>query len=105
MKFQEGKKHVPLYQSSIIQLNKFHHKSLENYGIKHIIIFKSSTTTQVQTTNSTASTKRKVLQSAALKFDPLGLHSRAVIAYKIFLQKLWQDKLQGDEIFLAHLQQ
>ena len=27
-----------------------------------------------------------------------------MIAYKIFLQKLWQDKLQYDELLPAHLQ-
>jgi len=50
----------------------------------------------MQTMNSTASTKRKVLAIAASIFDPLGLLSPAVIAYKMFLQKLWQDKLQWD---------
>jgi len=62
-------------------------------------------TTQVQPTISTASTKRKVLATTALIFDPLGLLSPAVIAYKIFLQKLWQDKLQWDVLRPAHLQQ
>jgi len=62
-------------------------------------------TTQVQQTNSTASTKRRLLATTASIFDPLGLLSPAVIAYKIFLQKLWQDKLQWDELLPAHLQQ
>jgi len=64
-----------------------------------------NTTTQVQPTNSTASTKRKVLATTASILDPLGLLNPAVIAYKIFLQKLWQDKLQWDELLPAHLQQ
>jgi hypothetical protein len=51
------------------------------------------------------STKRKVLAITASIFDPLGLLSPAVIAYKIFLQKLWQDKLQWDGLLPAHLQQ
>jgi len=59
----------------------------------------------VQTTNSTASTKRKVLAITASIIDPPGLLSPAVIPYKIFLQKLWQDKLQCDELIPAHLQQ
>jgi len=59
----------------------------------------------VQKTNSTASTKRRVLATTASIFDPLGLLSPAVIAYKIFLQKLWQDRLQCDELLPAHLQQ
>jgi hypothetical protein len=61
--------------------------------------------TQVQLTDSTASTKRKVLATTASIFDPLGLLSPAVIAYKIFLQKWWQDKLQWDELLPVHLQQ
>jgi hypothetical protein len=59
----------------------------------------------VQTTSSTASTKRKVLAITASIFDPLGLLSPAVIAYKIFLQKLWQHKLQWDKLLPTHLQQ
>jgi len=51
-------------------------------------------TTQMQQTNSTASTKRQVLATTASIFDPLGLLSPAVIAYNIFLQILWQGKLQ-----------
>jgi len=46
-----------------------------------------------------------VLAITASIFDPLGLLSPAVIAYKIFLQKLWQDKLQWDELLPTHLQQ
>ena len=56
-------------------------------------------TTQVQTTGSTASTKRKVLATTASIFDPLGLLS------KIFLQKLWQDNLKWDEPLPFHLQE
>ena len=37
--------------------------------------------------------------------DPLGLLSPAVIAYNIFQQELWQDKLKWDELLPAHLQQ
>jgi len=59
----------------------------------------------VQPTDSTASKKRKVLATTASIFDPLGLLSPAVIAYKIFLQKFWQDKLQWYELLPAHLQQ
>jgi len=46
-----------------------------------------------------------VLATTASIFDPLGLLSPAVIAYKIFLHKLWQDKLQCDEILPAHVRQ
>jgi hypothetical protein len=61
--------------------------------------------TQGKITDSTASTKRKVLATTASIFDHLGLLSAAVITYKIFLQKLWQDKLQWDELLSVHLQQ
>ena len=61
--------------------------------------------TQVQTTESSASNKRMVLATTASIFAPLGLLSPAVIAYKIFLQKSWQDKLQWDGLLPAHLQQ
>jgi hypothetical protein len=64
-----------------------------------------SSLTQMHTINSTASTKRKVLAITASIFDPLGLLNPAVIAYKMFLQKLWQDKLQWDELLPNHLQQ
>jgi hypothetical protein len=46
-----------------------------------------------------------VLAIATSIFDPLGLLSPAVISYKIFLQKLRQDKLPWDELLPAHLQQ
>ena len=64
-----------------------------------------NTTTQVQPTDSTASTKRRVLATTVSIFDPLGLLSPTAIAYKLFLQKLWQEKLQWDELLPAHLQQ
>jgi len=64
-----------------------------------------SSLSQMQTTYSTASTKCKVLAITASIFDPLGVLSPAVIACKIFLQKLWQDKLQWDELLPTHLQQ
>jgi hypothetical protein len=46
-----------------------------------------------------------VLATTASIFHHLGLLSPAVIVYKIFLQKLWQDKLQWDELLPVHLQQ
>jgi hypothetical protein len=61
--------------------------------------------TQEQSTDSTVSIKRKVLATTASIFDPLGLLSPAVIVYKIFLQKLWQNKLQWDDLLSVHLQQ
>ena len=64
-----------------------------------------SSLTQMHSTDSPASTKRKVLAITASIFYPLGLLSPAIVAYKIFLQKLWQDKLQWDEPLSSHLQQ
>ena len=46
-----------------------------------------------------------MLATTASIFDPLGLLSPAVIAYKLFLQKLWQDKLQWDDLLPVFLQQ
>jgi len=53
----------------------------------------------MQTTDSTASTKRKVLATTASIFDPLGLLSPAVIAYKIFLQKFGKTNCNGMNYF------
>ena len=84
--------------SSTTTLGLLRNPTIDNFQVKN-------NTTQVQPTNFTASTKRKVLATTESIFDPLGLLSPAVIAYKIFLQKLWQDKLQWDELLPAHLQQ
>jgi hypothetical protein len=65
----------------------------------------TSNLTLMQPTNTTECTKRQVLAITASIFDPLGLLSPAIIAYKIFLQKLWQDKLQLDKLLPVHLQQ
>ena len=46
-----------------------------------------------------------MLATTASIFEPLGLLRPAVIGYKMFLQKLWEDKLQWDELLPAHLQQ
>jgi len=51
VKSQEGKKHVPLYQSSSLQGNEFHHMSLNYYGTQQMIIFKSRTTPHTGATN------------------------------------------------------
>jgi len=62
-------------------------------------------TTQFQTTGSTANTKRKVLATSASIYYPPRISSSHVIAYKMFLQELWQYKLKCDELLPAHLQQ
>ena len=46
-----------------------------------------------------------MLATTASIFDPLGLLSPAVIAYKTFLQKLWQDELQWDQLLPFYLQE
>jgi hypothetical protein len=50
---------------------------------------------QEQTTDSTASTKHKVLATVASIFDPFRLLSPAVIAIKTFLQKLARQTTVG----------
>jgi hypothetical protein len=59
----------------------------------------------MQPTNSIECIKCKVLAITASIFDPLGILSPDVIVYNIFLQKLWQDKLQWDELLPTHVQQ
>ena len=102
---QEGTKHATVYQLASLRGNKFHdnarttmESNIDNFQVKN-------NTTQVQPTDSTATTNRKVLATTASIFEPLGLLSPAVIVYKIFLQNLWQDKLQRGELLPAHLQQ
>jgi hypothetical protein len=46
-----------------------------------------------------------VSAAAASIFDPLVLLSPSVVLYKMFLQQLWQDRLQWDEQLSATLQQ
>jgi len=84
--------------SSTTTLGLLWSPTIDNFQVKN-------NTTQVQPTNSTTNTKQKMPATTASIFEPLGLLSSAVIAYKIFLQKLWQDKLKWDELLPAHLQQ
>jgi len=85
-------------EDGVTTLGLLWNPTADQLQVKNIII-------QVQLTDSTASTKRRVLATTASIFDPLGLLSPAVIAYKIFLQKLCQDKLQLDELLPAQFQQ
>ena len=62
-------------------------------------------TTQVQPTDSTKNTKRRVLATTASLINPLELLIPAVILFKTFLQKLWQYELQSDDLLPAYLQQ
>ena len=84
--------------SSTTTLGLLRNPTIDNFQVKNNI-------TQVEPTVSTANTNRKMLATTASKFEPLRLLTPAVIAYKIFVQKLWQDKLQWDELLPAHLQQ
>ena len=84
--------------SSTTTLGLLRNSTNNNFQVKN-------DTTQVQPTDSTASTNRKMLATTASIFEGLGPLRPAVIAYKIFLQKMWQDKLQWDEVLPAHLQQ
>ena len=46
-----------------------------------------------------------MLTNTASIYDHLGLLSPDIIAFKTFIQKLWQDKLKSDALLPAHLQQ
>jgi hypothetical protein len=56
-------------------------------------------------TDPTASTKRKVLATTTSIFDSLEVLSPAIITYKMFLQRLWLDKLSWDDQLPTHLQE
>jgi len=49
-------------------------------------------------------TKRSILSIIARLFDPLGWSTPVTIAAKIFLQKLWQIRVDWDEPIPAHLE-
>lgn len=49
-------------------------------------------------------TKRSILSNIAKLFDPLGWSTPAIVTAKIFLQRLWQVKLNWDEQLPSHLQ-
>jgi len=66
--------------SSTTTLRLLRNPTIDNFQVKN-------NTTNVQTTDSIASTNRKMLSSTASIFEPFGLLSPAVIAYKIFLQR------------------
>ena len=82
--------------SSTTTLGLLWNTTIDKYQVKN-------KTTQVQTTDSTAITKRKVLPTTTSIIYPLELLSPALIAYKIFQQKLWQDKLKCYELLPVHL--
>jgi len=63
---------------STTTLGLLRNSTITNFQVK-------KNTTQVQTTNTTASTKRKIPATTASIFEPIGLQSPAVIAYKLFL--------------------
>ncbi|XP_053692239.1 uncharacterized protein LOC128740701 [Sabethes cyaneus] len=48
--------------------------------------------------------KRVVVSDLARVFDPLGLVSPIIVAAKIFLQSLWQQKVTWDDILATNLQ-
>ncbi|KAI5181998.1 hypothetical protein NEOKW01_2140, partial [Nematocida sp. AWRm80] len=47
--------------------------------------------------NANLNTKRKVLQTIASVYDPLGILSPCTIAARIFMQSLWQENLEWDD--------
>lgn len=52
----------------------------------------------------TTMTKRKVLAITASIFDPLGLIGPVLVACKIFMQRLWQAKINWDDVLPTTLQ-
>ncbi|RCN51427.1 integrase core domain protein [Ancylostoma caninum] len=50
-------------------------------------------------------TKRHVLKLVASIFDPLGIISPVTVRAKIFLQSLWKDNMQWDQLLPLHSQQ
>jgi hypothetical protein len=89
-----------------------HTHSLDNeegYSTLGLMWLPQTDQLQVRDSNPAAkqpgTTKRSVLSITASIFDSLGLLSPSLIAYKIFLQQLWQDKLQWDQPLPHELQQ
>ena len=52
---------------------------------------------QFSSVNSTLATKREVLQDVSRIFDPLGFLAPVTIQTKLFMQELWQRKIDWDE--------
>jgi len=59
---------------------------------------------RVSIPGSARRTKRSILSIIARLFDPLGWSTPVTIAAKIFLQKLWQIRVDWDEPIPAHLE-
>ena len=59
----------------------------------------------VQTNQDNAPTKRSVLRSIASIYDPLGLLSPVIIQCKIFMQQLWQLKVNWDDLLTTELKE
>jgi hypothetical protein len=77
--------------------------------IKALGLFWNSTTDKlmfcVPLKQDTAFTKRRILRVIASIYDPLGLLSPITIQYKMFLQQLWQIKVNWDEPLPTELQE
>lgn len=56
-------------------------------------------------TNDLAMSKRKVLSTIATIYDPLGLIGPVIVTAKILMQKLWQHKLEWDDLLPAQLKE
>lgn len=53
--------------------------------------------------NDPAMSKRKVLSAVTTIYDPLGLIGPAIVTAKIIMQKLWQHKLEWDDLMPTQL--
>jgi len=53
--------------------------------------------------NNPAMSKRKVLSTIATIYDPLGLVGPVIVTAKIIMQRLWQHKLEWDDVLPIQL--
>jgi len=59
----------------------------------------------VQINQDTTPTKRSVLRASAFIYDPLGLLSPVIIQCKMFMQQLWQMKINCDDQLTTELKE
>jgi len=86
---------------------------LLNFGnedvIKALGLLWNSTTDKlifcVQINQDTTPTKRSVLRTIALIYDPLGLLSPVIMQCKIFMQQLWHIKINCDDQLVTELKE
>ena len=58
---------------------------------------------QFSSVNSTLATKREVQQDVSRNFDPLGFLAPVTTQAKLFMQELWQRRIDWDELLPTDL--